>query len=106
MKEVLAEERRAGSRTHPKPGRTHSQRTAQPVRAPPRTASVDDVSSHGLALAAQRMASSLGRTALIRQAGSNGAHLIRAIADGRLPGSAASTRLRGILMEFGQPPGR
>ncbi|MFG2935035.1 RNA polymerase sigma factor RpoD/SigA [Streptomyces sp. NPDC048282] len=107
LADQLAEERRA--RSQPQPGPVPPSRSRRSADwKPPRTAAADppdSVSSQGLTLAAQRMVSALSRTALARLAGVHGAHLIRVIAEGRLPGSAASTRLRGILLEYGRPPG-
>jgi RNA polymerase primary sigma factor len=100
LKEILTEEEQARSRPAPRqrlerrPRRERGSRTFRP------SAGNDDFSAQGVELAARRMTSHLGRTALIRQAGHHGAHIIRAIADGRLPGSAASTRLRRLLMEY------
>lgn len=101
LKEVLTEEEQTPSRPAPGQRPERRPRTAGPhPRVLRLSAGNDDFSAQGVELAARRMASRLGRTALIRQAGHHGAHIIRAIADGRLSGSAASTRLRRILMEY------
>ncbi|GAA2442369.1 sigma-70 family RNA polymerase sigma factor [Streptomyces macrosporus] len=103
LKEILTEEEQAPSRPGPKQRPKRRPRAARPVTRMFRpSAGNDGLSPDGVKLAAQRMTSHLGRTALIRQAGHHGARIIRAIADGRLPGSAASTRLRRLLMEYRQ----
>ncbi|WP_416481824.1 sigma-70 family RNA polymerase sigma factor [Streptomyces sp. CL12] len=103
LKEVLEEEERAPSPPAPRQRLERRPRPARPVSRPFRLPTENDgFSSHAVELAARRMTSSLGRTALIRQAGHHGAHIIHVIAQGRLPGSAASTRLRGILMKYRQ----
>ncbi|PPS67850.1 MULTISPECIES: sigma-70 family RNA polymerase sigma factor [Streptomyces] len=101
LTEILAEAEQAHSHSASRQRPKHRPRTAMP--APRRfrpSAESDGFSPQAVELAARRMASHLGRTAIIRQAGHHGAHIIRAIADGRLPGSAASTRLRTILTEY------
>jgi RNA polymerase primary sigma factor len=101
LTEILAEAEQARSHPDSRQRPKRRPRTARPVPRPFRpSAGSDGFSPQAVELAARRMASHLGRTALIRQAGHHGAHIIRAIADGRLPGSAASTRLSRILMEY------
>ncbi|WP_330336874.1 sigma-70 family RNA polymerase sigma factor [Streptomyces sp. NBC_00557] len=101
LKEILTEEEQTPSRPASRQRPERRPRTAEPrPRALRPAAGNDDFSAQGVELAARRMASRLGRTALIRQAGHHGAHIIRAMADGRLSGSAASTRLRRILLEY------
>jgi RNA polymerase primary sigma factor len=101
LTEILAEAEQAHSHPASRQRPKRRPRTATPVpRSFRPSAESDGFSPQAVELAARRMTSHLGRTALIRQAGHHGAHIIRAIADGRLPGSAASTRLRRILMEY------
>ncbi|MFD5308236.1 sigma-70 family RNA polymerase sigma factor [Streptomyces ardesiacus] len=103
LKEVLEEEEQGPSCAAPRQQLERRRRSARPVSRTFRPSTENDgFSSQAVELAARRMTSSLGRTALIRQAGHHGAHIIRVIAEGRLPGSAASTRLRRILMEYRQ----
>ncbi|MFF5392211.1 RNA polymerase sigma factor RpoD/SigA [Streptomyces sp. NPDC013012] len=101
VKELLVEEQQAHSAaaTAPRPTRPHH--VLRPTAQQSATENEDEHSAWGLALAAQRMVAGLGRAALDHRAGPQGARIIRAIADGRLPGSAASTRLRQILMGHG-----
>lgn len=101
LMEILAEADQAHSHPDSGQGPKRRPRVARPVprTSRPSTGS-DGFPPQTVELAARRMTSHLGRAALIWQAGHHGAHIIRAIADSGLPGSAASTRLRRILMEY------
>ncbi|MFE2015631.1 RNA polymerase sigma factor RpoD/SigA [Streptomyces sp. NPDC059491] len=101
VKELLVEEQQEHSATAAAPRPTHPHRILRPTAQQSATENEEGHSAWGLASAAQRMVAGLGRTALEHRAGPQGARIIRAIADGRLPGSASSTRLRQIIMGHG-----
>jgi RNA polymerase primary sigma factor len=97
LMEILAEEEQDQSRPQLEPQPAQPSPTTDGGVHSPRGVEATISSSAGLEVAARSLTSQLGRTALIRRAGSHGAHIIQAIAEGRLPGSAASARLRRIL---------